>query len=243
MNAYMPLLNLKRPYPTAHTTPRTNSFDGDPVERSSAAAVEPSTRLPQLARPESQRDPGLLARVLLRLCAEPSSTAAQQLARTMSDRAQRESGTTKQEFAAHSAFNRHQSDLDGRHVSSESDRRTFPRRESGSQVSICRERELKNVSPERISWMLHSSRIKGRLVDISRSGVAFVCPNPIDVDENLWLRISNPTFSNYIDVPARVVRQIFAGNGRWKVNCRFSASLTFEEVHAFGHERFASRYV
>ena len=93
------------------------------------------------------------------------------------------------------------------------------------------------------TWLLHSSRLKGRLVDISMNGIAFLSPEPIKGGETILLRLSNARFDKCLDTVAQVVRVSPNENGAWRMVCRFRENLTFEQVNSFGMHLPACRFV
>lgn len=127
--------------------------------------------------------------------------------------------------------------------STESDRRAYPRRDSGCSVSVARSAENGATNPQMAAWQLHSSQLKGALLDISMNGVAFLIPEPLAEDEDLFLRLSNRSFDKQIDTSARVVRIFPDADEQWKIVCKFHKRLSFEQVHDFGRHLFHSDIV
>jgi hypothetical protein len=122
------------------------------------------------------------------------------------------------------------------------ERRAFPRRDSECTVLVHRIAPGTSLDPLNIDWLIHSSKLKGNLVDISMNGVAFQLPEPVDMDERLWLRLVH-RMRGFVDAPGTVIRISPRGDGQWKVVCRLDDNLTFEQVHTLGHYLFSSRYV
>lgn len=128
----------------------------------------------------------------------------------------------------------------------ETDRRAFPRRDSGCVVSVCHRKGDSPINQQRMAWMLHASRTKGTLVDISMNGVAFLmetADEPIEPDDRVLLRITNRRFDRHVDTTGRVVRASADETGGWRVVCRFDKQLAFDEVSTLGRHLFQSNLV
>ena len=123
------------------------------------------------------------------------------------------------------------------------DRRKLPRRESECIVSICRCRDEERLTSERISWLLHATKLKGRLIDVSMSGVAFHAQESLAGGSRILLRIANRTLDKQVDTQAVILRSRAASDGGWDVVCRFNKNLTFEQIHTVGHSLFAATIV
>ena len=124
-----------------------------------------------------------------------------------------------------------------------SDRRTYPRRESVCIVSVRRDSTDASLSQHRADWMLHSSRLKGKLLNISMNGVAFVLNESMQRDEGLLLRLTNRRFDKSIDATATILRCSRYGTGEWKIVCRFRKTLTFEQIRLFGQQLESTRLI
>ena len=115
----------------------------------------------------------------------------------------------------------------------EADRRRFPRRESGCIVAVHRVDIDKPVSPQQPDWHLHSTQLKGMLLDISLSGVAFLLPVPLAARDAIVLRLSSRYVDRVVDIEAEVLR-VTDVSGYSKIVCRFRRNLAFEDVRDFG---------
>lgn len=80
---------------------------------------------------------------------------------------------------------------------------------------------------------MHSTRLKGMLIDISLSGVAFLLPEPLKAGDAVVLRLSSRYVDRIVDAEARVLR-VTDVNGYAKIVCRFRRNLAFEDVRDFG---------
>ncbi len=118
---------------------------------------------------------------------------------------------------------------------SASDRRVFPRRNSGCVVSVRPVSSDEVVDSQQMAWMLHSCQLKGELCDISMSGAAVVLPQPVAQQSAVLMRLRNPRFDRQIDVAATVVRCFEDSDGHWKITCQFKHKLSLEQIQSFGH--------
>ena len=120
------------------------------------------------------------------------------------------------------------------------ERRAYPRRKSVGVASICRSAA---TNTQQNAWRMHASRLTGQLVDISMNGAAILFPQPIDNEERLQLRLTNPVFDKTVHTSASVVRSVSSGMGQWKIVCKFDKGLTFEQVNDLGKYLFRSEIV
>lgn len=123
-----------------------------------------------------------------------------------------------------------------------SDRRAYPRHDSGSVVWVYRCDPSEFPNRPRAEWLLHAARLKGRLIDVSMNGVAFLVPEPLDAESHLLLRLANPRLDRHIDIEADVLR-VIAGQHGWKIVCRLRRHLSLEQVVQLGRHLFDSRLV
>ena len=123
------------------------------------------------------------------------------------------------------------------------DRRAHPRRESGCEVSVCPCAAHEGMTPQQIEWALHSTELKGRLVDVSMSGLALELSDPVEAQSRVFLRISNRNLDRRIDTSARILRCTSGGAGHWNIVCRLEKNLSFEQLHYLGRHLFASTIV
>jgi hypothetical protein len=114
------------------------------------------------------------------------------------------------------------------------DRREFPRRESGCTVTVCRKTAARSLTAHDIDWQLHTGRLRGKLLDISLSGLAFTLTERLEADEQLFVRIRHCTFEAGTDVSADVIRVAEAESGQWKVFCRLQRKLSLDQVQILG---------
>ncbi len=123
------------------------------------------------------------------------------------------------------------------------DRRAFPRRISRCTVSLCADTGGGEDSLFQRAWTLHSSQIKGRMVDISRSGLSMTLGRSLELGQSVCMKIENPLFGHRLIAVAEVVRQQPDGQGHWTVMCRFAKPLEFEQIEFFGCHLFTARVV
>jgi hypothetical protein len=113
-----------------------------------------------------------------------------------------------------------------------SERREFPRRDSGCVVSVCRTQDNEPVGPQELDLRLNAGRLKGPLVDLSMNGVAFVLPERLADDELIHLRLTNRRIEKQTDE-----------EGGWKAICRLEHNLPLEDVHEFTRNLGAAQWV
>lgn len=114
------------------------------------------------------------------------------------------------------------------------ERRRFPRHRSPCVIRVVR--HLEQIPPARqLEWTIHATRVKGHVLDVSMNGIAFTVPTELCESETIWLRIENRRQDIALDRPARVLRVIPAGEGLWKVTCRFQRPLAMNEVQTIGN--------
>lgn len=123
------------------------------------------------------------------------------------------------------------------------DRRAHPRRESGCQVAVCPRSAQCNLTPQHIEWALHAAELKGRLVDVSMSGLAMELAEPIEAQTQVYMRISNRNLDRKIDTCGRILRCVENEAGQWNLVCRLEKNLSFEQLHYLGKHLFASTIV
>lgn len=169
--------------------------------------------------------PGSLARALLHLCANPQP---------------------KHPFDGETHIGIADAGLDSGRVDINAiagqpvERRHFPRRQSQSAVSVRCPAGPRTGNSQQTEWLLHSSRLKGQIVDVGMQGVAFYLSEPIEIGSTITLRLSNSRLDTSFDVLARVMRVSSDGPEGWKIVCRFVKQLSLEQVHALGRHCFAS---
>lgn len=129
------------------------------------------------------------------------------------------------------------------HAPNPRDRRAHPRRESGCQVAVCARSSQTNLTPQHIEWALHAAELKGRLIDVSMSGLAMELAEPIEAQTRVYMRISNRNLDRKIDTCAKILRCVANGSGQWNIVCRLEKNLSFEQLHFLGKHLFASTIV
>ncbi len=122
------------------------------------------------------------------------------------------------------------------------DRRAFPRRPSECGVAVFRLSERGHVGAQH-DWLLHGTKVRGELLDVSMNGVAFLIGRPVERGETLLLRLHNRRTNYVADCRADVLRALPTDDKRWKVVCRFARHLTFEQVCALGRQLFETAVV
>ena len=117
-----------------------------------------------------------------------------------------------------------------------SERRAFPRRDSGSVAAVHRQAPKESLSPQQMQWLLHAAKTRAAVADISMNGISLVFTERPDRGESILMRLTNPVFDRHIDVAADVLRVTPTGDGCWKVVCRFRSRLTFQQISQFGRQ-------
>lgn len=127
---------------------------------------------------------------------------------------------------------------------STSERRQFPRRDSGCTVKMHVLGENETQGDERhTDWLLRSSPVGAELLDISMSGLALEVTEPVPENARLLLRLENRQFDRRLDTIAVVLRCEIEPDGSRRIVCRFERKLSFEQVHDFGRHLFRSAIV
>jgi hypothetical protein len=127
------------------------------------------------------------------------------------------------------------SDFDASRRTPASDRRRFPRRSSECHVRLM-PRSERTVSVKDMQWALHATPYRGRVLDISMSGAAFVLNHPITPSAAVWLRLENRARDFSTTVPARVIDTAQLADSAWKVMCSFDHCLALGDVLQLGNQ-------
>ena len=127
------------------------------------------------------------------------------------------------------------------------DRRAYPRRDSDGVVTVCRRsvgNRLFQRSPN-LSWNLHASELKGRLLDVSMTGMALTLSEPLPEGTPVSLQVTSRSLDQPAEVTGRVLRCIALDKrdgdeeSGWRLVCQLDDRLTFEQVHSLGKQMFA----
>jgi len=121
------------------------------------------------------------------------------------------------------------------------DRRAFPRRFGDCTISIIRNDQANNRTHG--DWAIHSTSIKGELIDISLSGIAFSTEEELSEKETLRLRITNRSLQSELDRTATVLRTSPSEDGLQRIICQFHHNLPFEQIRDFGYNVFESTLI
>ncbi len=116
------------------------------------------------------------------------------------------------------------------HVTGSAERRLFPRRESGCVVRFVPQVD-QGLTPTSRAWLLHATRHRGHVVDISRSGICFTAPSPSSPGSQLWLRIEHRCWSTTVERSVRVVRAVHHDD-LWHIVCCFAPCLSMAEAQS-----------
>ena len=115
------------------------------------------------------------------------------------------------------------------------------------EVLVCPHRGNGRLSPERLGRLLSTGLstegLRGRLIDVSMSGVAIHLAEALPGETRIGIRISSRTPGKSVDAAATVLRSRQEGTTGWSVVCRFDKNLTFEQIHLVGQDLFASTIV
>jgi len=123
------------------------------------------------------------------------------------------------------------------------DRRGFPRRESDSVVSLYFLKPDEWVNEQKRDWLLHSTKTKGQLIDLSMSGIAFELDCKIAAERRVLLRLTNQTLQQKLDTDAIVIRSEPTTENRWQIFCRFEKHLSLEEIHSFSKHVQSQQFI
>lgn len=115
------------------------------------------------------------------------------------------------------------------------DRRRFLRRSSTQLVRVIPDCGIP-VDEEDLDCALHESPCRGRMVNISMNGVAFLLPKPLAVSARVWLKLESRTREFAVTRAARIVRAAPAADTGWMITCRFDHSLPYADVLLLGHD-------
>jgi hypothetical protein len=120
---------------------------------------------------------------------------------------------------------------------------SLPRVDRDDRVLACPCPGQVRAGSERMTRLLLAAQTRGRVVDVSMSGVALVLTGKFTPGSRIAIRISNRSGGKLVDLTAAVLRCRQDGEGGWDVVCRFDKNLTFEQIHLIGENLFASTIV
>ena len=115
-----------------------------------------------------------------------------------------------------------------------SERREFPRRSSSGNLRFAAVPEALAPELAALQRLLRSRRARGSVIDISQTGVAFICESALQAGSHLSVSLPGTSGMEPMQVTAKVIRCQQIDQHDWKVVCQFLAPLTFEEAYAVG---------
>lgn len=115
------------------------------------------------------------------------------------------------------------------------ERREMPRRPGCGIVQVLRCENSKIQDFDSDNWSLKNSKLKGILLDISKTGIAFILPEKLDVNETLHLRIFNPRTERHSLVSGIVIDNNPMQLNNWRISCQFNSKLTVEILYEMSH--------
>lgn len=115
------------------------------------------------------------------------------------------------------------------------DQRQFPRRTAAGLVTLVRSSPDMPLDRATTDWLLRTSGLTGELVDLSRSGVALVLVQPLELGDTVIVRLSQQDRPESLETAAEVIRVVDLGDQRWKIMARFAKPLGFDEAYQFAN--------
>jgi len=131
-------------------------------------------------------------------------------------------------------------DADG---STEDDRRAHPRHRGICLVTVVPVEEDRAVKAEERFWMLHSGQLRGHMIDVSLSGLAFIGDSPIEAEASIFIRMSNYRLGTNLDTSGRVLRCSATEDDRYRIVCTFDYNLSEDQVTTLSKQIFDGQLV
>ena len=110
------------------------------------------------------------------------------------------------------------------------ERRQVRRRCSESLVDVL---VLDEKVPDHLQgqrWLIQTTQLHGKLIDVSANGAAFLLPEPLHQRDRLLLHVKNRENRQYVEVSAHVLRVHADPEGGWKIVCRFDSALPTDQL-------------
>ncbi len=117
----------------------------------------------------------------------------------------------------------------------ETDRRGFLRRKSRGTVRVLPRNDVA-IPDQELTAILQAAPYRGRMSDLSMSGVAFVLSEPLSELATVWVRLENDHRDFAVTCSAHIIRVVQTDTGEWKIMCRFDRFLSQDDVWQLGYE-------
>ncbi len=119
------------------------------------------------------------------------------------------------------------------------DRRQYPRHLSSGKVTVCLIEKDSLCYPPTLDWQMHSSQLRGTIMDISMNGVAIVLDQPIRVGTSVAMVLDWFHAAEEVQTRGHVIRsaeiQETSPSRLWLITVQLDRRLTFEQVRTLGH--------
>lgn len=120
-----------------------------------------------------------------------------------------------------------------------SDRRQYPRHLSSGKVTVCPIEKDSLCYPQALDWQMHSSQLRGTIMDISMNGVAIVLDKPVRVGTSVAMVLDWFHVAEEVQTRGHVIRsaeiQETNPSQLWLITVQLDRRLTFEQVRTLGH--------
>lgn len=133
------------------------------------------------------------------------------------------------------AMQPHSDSLEAPDQMSAVERRRHPRRSGVCTVSIVEPASNFSSKPN-LDWAFRAARLRGRMLDVSLKGTAFLLSEPIEAGRHLLLQLNHSQRGAAVSRRITVAGCCPEGDGQWRILCEFQNQLSFEELTQLSSE-------